>query len=89
MGAGSPSILIDPPAETDSFSKLPAPPQARLLPSSLPLSVLTSQFSSFLPVSCIYLGDQSAFIFFPRHLVCSVEEKQQRDFYSFLQMKQE
>lgn len=79
MGAGSPSILIDPPAETDSFSKLPAPPQA----------VLTSQFSSFLPVSCIYLGDQSAFIFFPRHLVCSVEEKQQRDFYSFLQMKQE
>lgn len=33
-----PAALIDPPAETDSFSKRPAPPQARLLPSSPPHS---------------------------------------------------
>lgn len=41
-----PAILIDPPAETDSFSKLPAPPQARLLPSSLPLSLFLPHSSA-------------------------------------------
>lgn len=75
MGAGSPSSRSHRPTCWDWLILQTSSSTAG---SSAPF-LSASQSSSFLPVSCIYLRDQSAFIFVPRHLVCSAEEKQQRD----------